>query len=110
MQVKVDIESTFYDVPTRSLIAEIPGTVKPDERIVMAAHIQEPGANDNGSGCATLYALAAALAATADGRGLQPPGRTLTFLWIDEIRGSRQWLTADATRAKGVQSTCSRST
>jgi len=103
VQIKVDIESTFYDGPNRSLIAEIPGSVKPDERIVMAAHVQEPGANDNGSGCGTLSALAAALAGAANGRGLQRPGRTLTFLWIDEIRGSQQWLAADPDRAKGVQ-------
>ena len=103
VQVKVDIESTFYDGPNRSLIAEIPGSVKPAERIVLAAHIQEPGANDDGSGCGTLLAVAAALGQTATGRGLQPPGRTLTFLWIDEIRGSRQWLTSDPERAKGVQ-------
>ncbi len=103
VQIKVDIESTFYDAPTRSLIAEIPGSVAPGERIVLAAHIQEPGANDDGSGCGTLLAVAAALAGTAAGRGLQPPGRTITLLWIDEIRGSRQWLTADPARAKGVQ-------
>ena len=103
VQIKVDIESTFYDGPNRSLIAEIPGAIKPEERIVLAAHVQEPGANDDGSGCGTLLALAAALAQTANGRALQPPGRTLTFLWIDEIRGSRQWLTADPERAKGVQ-------
>jgi aminopeptidase YwaD len=102
VQIKVDIESTFYDGPTRSLIAEIPGAIKPDERIVLAAHVQEPGANDDGSGCGTLLAVAAALAGTA-GRGLQPPGRTITLLWIDEIRGSRQWLTANPDRAKGVQ-------
>jgi aminopeptidase YwaD len=103
VQVKVDIESTFYDGPNRSLIAEIPGSAKPDERIVLAAHVQEPGANDDGSGCGTLLAVAAALGQTAGGRGFQPPGRTLTFLWIDETRGSRQWLTSDPERAKGVQ-------
>jgi aminopeptidase YwaD len=102
VEVKVDIESTFYDGPNRTLIAEIPGSVKPEERIVLAAHVQEPGANDDGSGCGTLLAVAAALAGTA-GRGLQPPGRTITFLWLDEIRGSRQWLTANPDRAKGVQ-------
>ncbi len=102
VQIKVDIQSSFYDAPTRTLIAEIPGAVKPEERIVMAAHIQEPGANDDGSGCGTLYALAAALAGSV-GRGLPPPGRTLTFLWIDEIRGSRQWLGQDPARAKAVQ-------
>ena len=103
VDLKIEIESSFYDAPTRTLVAEIPGTVKPDERIVMAAHIQEPGANDDASGCGTLLALAAALASVANVRGLEPPGRTLTFLWLDEIRGSRQWLGAHPDRAKGVQ-------
>jgi hypothetical protein len=102
VDIKVDIESTFYDAPTRTLIAEIPGIAKPEERIVIAAHVQEPGANDNASGCATLYAMALAIGASV-GRGLPPPGRTLTFLWLDEIRGSRQWLGQDHARAKNVQ-------
>ena len=103
IQIKVDIESTFYNTPNRSLIAEIPGTVKPDERVVLAAHVQEPGANDDASGCGTLLAAAAALAQVYGPRALQGPGRTITFLWIDEIRGSKQWLGADPARAKGVQ-------
>jgi aminopeptidase YwaD len=103
VQVKVDITSKFYDGPNRSLIAEIPGAVKPDERIVLVAHVQEPGANDDASGCATLEAMAVALLGTARGRGLDRPGRTLTLMWVDEIRGSQQWLSADPERAKGVQ-------
>ena len=103
VQVKVDIQSTFYDGPNRSLIAEIPGTVKPDERIVVVAHVQEPGANDNASGSATLYVMAASLAHAVRTRALVAPGRTLTFIWGDEIRASRQWLTAHPELAKSVQ-------
>ena len=103
VQVKVDIRSRFYDGPNRSLIAEIPGVLRPDERIVMVAHVQEPGANDDASGCGTQYALAIALADAVRSRRLPRPGRTLTFIWADEIRGSRQWLSADPARAKGVQ-------
>lgn len=103
VRVRVDIRSTFYDTPARMLIAEIPGAVKPSERIVMAAHIQEPGANDDGSGCGTLLALASALAGAIRDKALPPPGRTLTFLWVDEVRGSKQWLTSHPDQAKGVQ-------
>jgi aminopeptidase YwaD len=103
VQVKVEIASQFYEGPNRSLVAEIPGAVAPDERIVLAAHVQEPGANDNGSGAGTLLAVAAALASTARGRGLDRPGRTLTFMWVDEIRGSRQWLTSYPDQAKNVR-------
>ncbi len=59
-RVKVEIASSFSPGPVRSLVAEIPGTVKPEERVLLVAHIQEPGANDNASGCATLVELARA--------------------------------------------------
>lgn len=101
--VRVDIASTFYDAPNRTLIAEIPGRSRPEERIVMAAHVQEPGANDNASGCATLYGLAAALLDAIESGALPRPERTLTFLWLDEIRGSRQWIERHPVEAGDVQ-------
>lgn len=103
VQVKVDVRSTFYQGPSRYAVAEIPGTVKPQERIVMVAHIQEPGANDDGSGCGTLYALAIALQKAIEAKALAAPGRTLTFIWGDENRVSRHWLAVNAARARGVQ-------
>ncbi len=103
VRVKVRVRSTFYDGPNRSLVAEIPGTSRPGERIVMVAHVQEPGANDDGSGCGTLYALASALAKAIASGDLPRPGRTLTFIWADEVAGSRQWLSSHPDQAKGVQ-------
>ena len=64
--------------------------------------MQEPGANDNASGCGTLLAAALAMH-DAIRRGVVPaPARTITFLWVDEIRGSEQWLTDHADQVKGV--------
>ena len=103
VQLKVEIQSRFYDGPARTLVAEIPGAAKPDERIVMVAHVQEPGANDNGSGAGTLQAIAMALVGSARGRGLDRPARTLTFIWTDEIRGSREWIKAHPDDARNVQ-------
>ena len=103
VRVKVTVQSTFYDGPSRMVVAEIPGTLRPQERIVMVAHIQEPGANDDASGCGTLLAMATALHKAIAAKALAPPGRTLTFIWGDENRGSRAWLTAHPEQAKGVQ-------
>ncbi len=103
VDLRVEIASSFYEGPNRTLVAEIPGSVKPDERIVLVAHVQEPGANDNGSGSGTLQAIASALVGTARGRGLDRPGRTLTFMWLDEVRGSQQWIKAYPDQAKQVQ-------
>jgi hypothetical protein len=101
--VRVTIDASFYDGPHRSLVAEIRGRSRPGERIVMVAHVQEPGANDDGSGCATLYAVARALLDAIRTGTMPAPERTLTFMWVDEIRGSRQWLTAHPAEARGVQ-------
>ena len=101
--VRVEIESSFYTGPARTLAAEITGRTRPAERIVIVAHVQEPGANDNASGSGTLLAMALALN-DAIARGALPrPERTLTFLWVDEIRGSRQWITSRPDEAKGVR-------
>jgi aminopeptidase YwaD len=101
--LRVEIDAAFYDGPNRTLVAEIQGRSRPAERIVMVAHVQEPGANDNGTGCGTLYALARALNEAIAAGALPPPERTLTFLWVDEIRGSREWMRAHPDDARGVQ-------
>ena len=101
--VRVEIDSSFYEGPTRTLVAELPGQTLPAERIVLVAHVQEPGANDDASGCATLYGLARALNEAIAAGALPRPGRTLTFMWVDEVRGSRQWIASRAEEARGVQ-------
>ncbi len=53
------------------------------------AHVQEPGANDNASGVATLLAVARALQGGIAAGAVPPPARTITFLWGDEIAASR---------------------
>jgi aminopeptidase YwaD len=103
LSVRVTVASQFSTDPVRSLVAEIPGRTAPDERIVIAAHVQEPGANDNASGVATGAEMAVALAvAIRDGR-VPPPARTITFLFITEIGGSRQWLQSHPAAAKQVK-------
>jgi cyclophilin family peptidyl-prolyl cis-trans isomerase/HEAT repeat protein len=101
--VRVTIASTFSTKPARTLVAEIPGTVAPAERVVVAVHVQEPGANDNGSGVATLAEVVRALAQGMAQGKIAAPGRTLTLLWLDEIIGSRQWLTDHPDQAKNVR-------
>ena len=61
VRVRVDIAATFHRGPNRTLVAEIPGTTHADERVVLVAHVQEPGANDNASGSGTLLAAALAI-------------------------------------------------
>jgi hypothetical protein len=101
-RVRADIATTFHRRPNRTLMAHIPGSTLAHERVVLVAHVQEPGANDNASGSGTLLAVALALQRAIAEGALPPPRRTITFLWLDEIRGSEQWLKEDPARAKGV--------
>ncbi len=107
VKVKVEVETKFAPAPAgggapvapgRLVVAEIAGRERPDERIVMVAHIQEPGANDDASGCGTLLEMARAMNAAIAAKAIPPPARTITFVWGDEMRASREWLKADSSR------------
>ncbi len=100
---RVDIQSSFTERPNRTLIAEIPGSSRARERIVLVAHVQEPGANDNASGCGTLLELARTLRRAIQRGELPPPSRTITFLWVDEGRGSDEWLKTHPDLAREIQ-------
>ena len=101
--VRADVQTTFARKPELTLSAEIPGAVVPSERIVIAAHVQEPGANDNASGTATNMELARALVMGVKAKQIPAPARTLTFLWVNEISGSRRWLSEHPEAVKGVK-------
>ena len=103
VSVRVTISSSFTTGSTRTLVAEIPGATAASERIVMAAHVQEPGANDNASGVATLAELAASMSAAIRQKKIAAPARTLTFLFLNEISGSRRWLQDHPAEAKEVK-------
>jgi aminopeptidase YwaD len=85
-----------------AIVAEIRGSVKPDERWVWSAHVQEPGANDNASGVGTLQEMAR-VAADLVKSGKEDPKRTLTFLWGQEITETARFIQQDSVRAKGIR-------
>jgi Zn-dependent M28 family amino/carboxypeptidase len=64
-------------VACRNIVAELAGTSRPDEIVVVGGHYDSvtgcPGANDNGSGAAAVLALARAFAA-------KPAARTIRFV------------------------------
>jgi Zn-dependent M28 family amino/carboxypeptidase len=69
---------------------------------VLVAHVQEPGANDNASGSGTLLAAALAMNAAISAGAIPPPRRTMTLLWLDEIRGSEHWIQQSPQRVAQV--------
>jgi hypothetical protein len=72
-----------------TLIVEIRGTTEADERVVLMAHVQEPGAEDNASGVGQQLEMLRAIKTLIDDGQLPRPRRTLTFMWGAEMTMSR---------------------
>ncbi|MET0570185.1 MAG: M28 family peptidase [Pedobacter agri] len=101
VKLKVHIQTKIYPSEELTIVANVKGSIKPDERFVFSAHVQEPGANDNASGVGTLAEMARLTAELYQAKKIVPQ-RTLTFLWGDEIVSTRRYIVEDTSRAKGI--------
>lgn len=102
--LRVQVQSSFIQSRIRNLQAEITGAANPDERVVLVAHIDhyKPGAHDNASGSATLLEIARSLGLAIQKGSIPRPARTLTFLWVDEYRGTNAWIKCNTDRLDKV--------
>ena len=91
VRVRARVDSDFLPKRVHEVSALIKGTQRPEESIVLIAHVDEPGANDNASGSGTLLELAIALKDLIASGILSPPARTLRFMWVEEIDTIRRW-------------------
>jgi len=99
VQITIDIDVTFRKgpIPQYNVIAELPGSEKPDELVIVGGHLDSwdgaTGATDNGTGVCTT--LEAARLLTKSGA---KPKRTIRFmLWSGEeqgLLGSRAYIKA----------------
>lgn len=85
-------------------LAEIKGSSKPDERVFLCAHVQEPGSNDNATGVATLLGMATAYKEMIDSGVIERPERTITFMWGDEMSMARLYMSSHAQEKEGIVS------
>jgi aminopeptidase YwaD len=84
--VKAEMKPGNYEVVS----AVIPGSDAAGEEIVYSCHLchQKPGANDNASGAAAILEVARALTALIRRGEINPPRRTIRFIWPPEISGT----------------------
>lgn len=89
-RVKAEISPYYYE----NVVATIPGTELRDEEILLTAHLchYKPGANDNASGSACLLEIGRTLRRLIDEKKINPPKRTIRFLWVPEMSGSIAWV------------------
>ncbi len=88
-EATVFIDTWFTEAPELTLVAQVHGTQLPQEEVVISAHVQEPGANDNASGVGAATEIAEILARWNPEIA---PDRTITFLWGDEITSTRRYV------------------
>ena len=100
--VRVITQAKIYPSEELTIVANVRGTVKPAERFVFSAHVQEPGANDNATGVGALAEMARVTAQLVKA-GKIAPQRTLTFLWGDEIVSTNRYIRDDSVRAQGIK-------
>lgn len=92
--VRAGQEPGSYDIVT----AVIPGAdpAVRDEEIVLSCHLdhQQPGANDNASGCAAILETARTLSKLIREKKIPAPRRSIRFVWPPEIEGTIALLNA----------------
>jgi aminopeptidase YwaD len=93
--VKAGQHSGNYEIVTATIAGADPK--RKEEEIVFSCHLdhQRPGANDNASGCATILEVARTLKKLIDEKKLQPPARTIEFIFPPEIEGTMALLTGN---------------
>jgi len=89
-----------YEIVT----ARIPGADTAEE-IAFSCHLdhQRPGANDNASGCAAILEVARTLRKLIGESKLEPPKRTIRFVFPPEIEGTLALLTGKPELAKRIR-------
>ncbi len=101
-EVYVNIQTKIYPSEERTVVANIKGNTNPNERLVLSAHIQEPGANDNATGVGAQLEIATLTSKLVKNKSIEL-NRTLTFLWGDEIISTRRYIQEDKNKAKEIK-------
>ena len=73
-------------------IAEVKGSVHPEKRVIICAHVQEPGCGDNATGVGSLLGMATAYKKMVDSGKIERPKCTITFMWGDEMNMASYWM------------------
>ena len=81
-------------MPYETIVATIPGTDPALGEIVFSCHFdhQKPAANDNASGCAANLEIGRVLKKLIDEKRIDPPKRTIRFVWPSEMTGTIAYL------------------
>ncbi len=104
--VRAKVKTKYYPSKLNVVVATIKGSEKPDEEIVLCAHIFEgvtkQGANDNKSGGAGILETGRTLIQLIKDGVIERPKRTIRFLWVPEYSGTSAYLDAHPELVKNM--------
>ncbi|MHA1911425.1 MAG: DUF4910 domain-containing protein [Candidatus Kariarchaeaceae archaeon] len=88
--VHAKIDARLYKGDLEVVSAAIKGSTNSEEEIILIAHLCHPAAsaNDNASGSAGLLEIARSLRNLIERKEIEPPRRTIRFLWVPEFHGT----------------------
>jgi hypothetical protein len=94
VKLKARVDAKLFAGYEDVVTATIQGTEKPDQEIFLIAHLchPKPSANDNASGAGLLLEIARTIKTLVASGAIEPPARTIRFLWVPETLGSVAYL------------------
>jgi len=102
--LRAKVEAEYHDGPIEVLSAAFPGSVDPEKEIMIIGHLchPKPSANDNASGSGGMLEMARALKEMVDSGQIEPPKRTIRFLWVPEFGGTYPYIKAHLERMRNT--------
>ncbi len=106
VRLKAQVEAEYYDSQIEILTASLPGNVEPEKEVLIVGHLchPAPSANDNASGSGGMLEMARALRTLIDQGKINPPRRTIRFLWVPEFYGTVPYIQAHLERTRNTLS------
>ncbi|MFX0074640.1 MAG: DUF4910 domain-containing protein [Candidatus Hermodarchaeota archaeon] len=94
VKVHAKIKAEFMEGQFEVLSSSIKGMEYPEQDIVVISHLCHPlpSANDNASGAAGLLELARVFKNLINNKIIEPPKRTIRFVWVPEFNGTVPWM------------------
>jgi aminopeptidase-like protein len=80
--LKAEVEALFYETRVEVLSAALRGSVEPDREVMIVGHLC------HASGSGGMLEMARALKNMVDKGLIEPPRRTIRFLWVPEFAGT----------------------
>jgi aminopeptidase-like protein len=102
--LKAEVDAEYYETKVEVLSAALPGSTEPEKEVMIIGHLCHPlpSANDNASGSGGMLEMARALKKMVDKGVIDPPKRTIRFLWVPEFAGTVPYIKAHLERTRNT--------